>query len=50
MSSKDSKNMNSKRSKKELCEENFVHKKLVEWQLEEYIDAFDRKYCFFYFA
>lgn len=34
------------RGEEELCEgRNFVHAILKEWQLEEYIDTFDRKYC-----
>lgn len=38
--------LDSKRNKTELLRERcFVHEKLREWQLEEYIDAFDRKYC-----
>lgn len=29
-----------------MCEDkSFVHQRLIEWRLEEYIDAFDRKYC-----
>lgn len=28
--------------KEEREEKNFVHEKLQEWQLQEYVDAFDR--------